>query len=361
SLPGFKVFHLQDLDFRSHFLLFREYLEELKNWSLLNPNHLPVFITINAKDGKYPELGLTEPLDFDAPAFKALDDTINKVFGPEKLLMPKNIKNGHENLEAAVTQGGWPELDATRGKFVFILDEKGVKMEQYLLNDPQLDQSVMFVDKKEGDPLAAIRIINDPIENHEYIQTLVKKGYLVRTRADADTREARKNDTKRRKMAFFSGAQLISTDYYLPDSTISTAYQVVFETGSYQRINPFFEGKWAGKGQLEEGLQAVVPLDPSEFFMADKKMVNFLLDVRTQQEVDEGIIPQATHIDFLKDDFEDKVVLLDKEKPILVYCKVGGRSAKASEKMLKLGFKKVYHLEGGMDDWKESGFPIENK
>jgi hypothetical protein len=85
----------------------------------------------------------------------------------------------------------------------------------------------MFTNAPEGHPANAIMIINDPIGQFEEIQRLVKAGYMVRTRADADTREARDNDTRRRAAAFASGAQAISTDYYMPATHFGNQYQVI--------------------------------------------------------------------------------------------------------------------------------------
>ena len=65
-----------------------------------------------------------------------------------------------------------------------------------------------------------------------------------------------------------------------------------------------------------------------------------LLDVRTPEEVAYGIIEGATVIDIYDSQFIEKVGKLDKEKPIVVYCAAGGRSAKAAMKLKDLGFKK---------------------
>jgi rhodanese-related sulfurtransferase len=82
-----------------------------------------------------------------------------------------------------------------------------------------------------------------------------------------------------------------------------------------------------------------------------------ILDVRTPDEWNEGIIEGATMANFYGSDFEAQLLKLDKEKPIAVYCKVGGRSGKAMAQMQKLGFKEVYNLDGGMDAWKGAGKP----
>ncbi|WP_456442415.1 rhodanese-like domain-containing protein [Psychroserpens sp.] len=78
-----------------------------------------------------------------------------------------------------------------------------------------------------------------------------------------------------------------------------------------------------------------------------------ILDVRTPEEVVEGIIPNAIHIDIFKGQgFIDDVQQFDKIKTYFVYCKVGGRSGQACAVMNQLGFKKTYNLLGGFSEWK---------
>jgi len=72
-----------------------------------------------------------------------------------------------------------------------------------------------------------------------------------------------------------------------------------------------------------------------------------VVDVRTPQEVAQGAIDGATNIDFRAADFNDQIAALDKEQPILVYCKSGGRSGKTADLLVKQGFTKVYDLDGG--------------
>lgn len=358
--PGFKVFHVQDIDFRSHSVLLKDCLNELKTWSMLNPRHLPIFITINAKDKNYPQQGFTEALPFDSRIFESLDEEIMEGLFRERLFLPKDLVNGYNSVEEAVLAGDWPSLEQIRGKFILILDEGDEKTAQYLEKDPLQEKNVMFVNVMEGNPAAAIRIVNDPIKNGEYIRELVDKGYMVRTRADADTREAKNNDTKRRDSAFASGAQLVSTDYYLPDPRWSGGYQVAFAPKKYVRVNPHLVEKEASWTEdLAEDFQGVIGLDPATFLAAEQKLEHILLDVRTEQEVNDGVIRSPIHIDFMNDDFEDRIRKLEKNKPVFVYCKVGGRSAKAVEKMKAIGFEKVYHLDGGIDAWSDMGLPVE--
>jgi hypothetical protein len=67
---------------------------------------------------------------------------------------------------------------------------------------------------------------------------MVKKGYMVRTRADSDTREARANDKSSFVAACASGAQIITTDYYYKSKFFTSDYVVSFENNTYIRKNP---------------------------------------------------------------------------------------------------------------------------
>lgn len=82
-----------------------------------------------------------------------------------------------------------------------------------------------------------------------------------------------------------------------------------------------------------------------------------LLDVRTPDEWNEGIIEGATMSNFYDEGFETSLSTLDKEKPVAVYCKSGGRSGKAMSIMNKLGFKEVYNLDGGIGAWNKASKP----
>lgn len=83
-----------------------------------------------------------------------------------------------------------------------------------------------------------------------------------------------------------------------------------------------------------------------------------IVDVRTNQEVDRGMIPNAIHIDFYSNDFEDGIDDLDKNMPVFVYCAAGGRSGKAMSMMKDKGFKEVYNLAQGYPSWVSAGFEV---
>ncbi len=82
-----------------------------------------------------------------------------------------------------------------------------------------------------------------------------------------------------------------------------------------------------------------------------------VLDVRTPEEWNEGIIEGAIMYNFYGDGFEDNLAKLDKEKTVAIYCLSGGRSGKAMRRMSELGFKEVYNLKGGINAWKSADKP----
>ena len=96
-----------------------------------------------------------------------------------------------------------------------------------------------------------------------------------------------------------------------------------------------------------------------EFDKLRKETNTVVLDVRTQREFSGGHIPGAINLDWNAGDFEKKAASLDKSKTYLVQCAVGGRSAKASEKMMSLKFTNVYNLEGGIKAWEKAVKPVE--
>jgi hypothetical protein len=245
SKPGFKVLHIPDIDFRSHVFTLKDALRELRAWSDAHPRHLPIPIMMNAKDVGIDAPGAVTPLKFDAAAFDAWDAEIRSALPPEKLITPDDVRGRYATLDAAVQAHAWPTIGAARGKFLFVLDEVGVKQQTYITGHPALRGRVMFVNAVEGQPEAAFRVVNDPVASFQYIQKLVRAGYLVRTRADADTVEARQNDGARMEAAFASGAQFVSTDYYLPDAVFGKGFRVGLPGGGVSRWNPVIPPPWA--------------------------------------------------------------------------------------------------------------------
>lgn len=236
--PGFKVLHAQDIDVRSTCPTWVTCLTEIRDWSDKNPEHVPILIMLNAKTGQSAYPDSIAALDFNEAAFDALDAETLKVFSRDKIIAPDDVRGGAKTLREAVVSFGWPSLIETRGKVFFALDEGQEKVQAYLRGRLSLEGLPMFVNSTstEADH-AAYFTINNPLRDQKIIQDAVKTGFIVRTRADANTFEARENSTARRDAAFSSGAQYVSTDYYLPRLDFSE-YTVKLPANSAARCNP---------------------------------------------------------------------------------------------------------------------------
>lgn len=239
--PGFKVFHVQDVDFGSTCATLVACLEEVKAWSDANPGHVPMMILIEAKDDPIDigaDLGFTVPITIGAAELDALDAEIRSVFDEEQLISPEDVQAGHDTLEDAILTDGWPTLGATRGKVMFALDNEDDVRDAYLDGHPSLSGRAMFASGEPGDSWAAFIKLNDPLEDGDRITDMVEAGYVVRTRSDGDTAEARSGETAQRDAALASGAQWVSTDYYLPDPDFDTGFVVGIPDGTPARCNP---------------------------------------------------------------------------------------------------------------------------
>lgn len=234
--PGFKVFHIVDLDFRSHCLTFKDGLKQLKTWSDAHPDHNPIFITLEPKDGTPKDPTLTVPEKFTAQTLDELDQNIREGLGTS-LITPDMVRGKYATLESAVLHGNWPTLKNARGKFIFVMDNTKEDRTLYIQGHPSLKGRVLFTNSEPGTPEAAMMILNNP--KNPQIKDLVKKGYIIRTRADSDTEQARANDKSDFVAACNSGAQIITTDYYLKSTHFKSDYVVNFESGNkYFRLNP---------------------------------------------------------------------------------------------------------------------------
>lgn len=83
-----------------------------------------------------------------------------------------------------------------------------------------------------------------------------------------------------------------------------------------------------------------------------------LVDVRTADEYSAGYIKNAINIDIKSESFMEGTVLLDKSKPVYLYCVKGGRSQKAAETLRDAGFSEVYNYKGGFGEWTKGGNTI---
>ena len=85
-----------------------------------------------------------------------------------------------------------------------------------------------------------------------------------------------------------------------------------------------------------------------------------LIDVRTPEEFKGNHLKGAQNICITSADFKEKVKILDKNKPVYVYCNRGGQSAQAAIALKELGFTKIYDMEGGILLWEENKLELSN-
>lgn len=248
--PGFKVLHIKDVDYNSTYNTFVQALQAVKNWSDKHPNHLPIFINIESKqDGpadnsQLSGFGFIPAPAWDDAAANALDEEIKSVFGPnlDKVLTPDRIRQQYSTLHDMVMNHAWPKLGDCRGKVVFAMEGNCVPF--YKNGHPSLKGRACFVYADPGTDEGAFLLMNDAVGQKDSITARVRDGYIVRTRSDAGTIEARTGDYSAMNAGFASGATIISTDYYRPDprgDSIGsgwTNFHVSFPNGELARKNP---------------------------------------------------------------------------------------------------------------------------
>jgi Phosphoinositide phospholipase C, Ca2+-dependent len=240
--PGIKVLHVQDYDYRTTCLTLVACLRDIKRWSDDHPGHVPIAILLELEDAALPpQIPATVPLPWTSERMDAIDAEIRTVFRRSRIVAPDDVRGSRGTLEAAVLDGAWPALADSRGKVLFLMDNGEPYRSLYLAGHPALRGRLLFTNSVPGQPDAAFIKENDPTgANRDRIRDEVRRGYVVRTRADADTREARSGDTRRRDQALGGGAQWISTDYPAPGiaARFGSGYYVRLPNERPARCNP---------------------------------------------------------------------------------------------------------------------------
>jgi hypothetical protein len=219
--PGFKVMHVLNVDQRSSCHTFIACLATIRSWSMQHPQHVPIFILVETKQSRPgTPASPNGPEQFTSATFDALDAEIRSVFSPTEMITPDQVRGSYATLFEAIQSGekgstdkkagGWPTLAQSRGKVIFLMDQRPVEA-IYTDGHPSLRGRVIFTNATPGAPDAAFTEENSGTK--EEIDALAKQGYLIRTRTDDGTEEARSNDRTRAELALSSGAQMLSTDY----------------------------------------------------------------------------------------------------------------------------------------------------
>jgi hypothetical protein len=249
SKPGFKVMHVQDLDQQSNCQPLTACLTIVREWSKAHSQHLPIFVLVETKQGKPLNIPhATTPEPFTAETFDALDREIRSVFSPGEMITPDDMRGSYATPNEAALAGAWPTLEKARGKVIFLMDQRSAGP-LYLEGHANLRGRVLFTNAAPGQPDAAFTEMNDGTEQE--IAALVRQGYLVRTRTDADTKEGRSGSTVRRDHAMASGAQILSTDYPKAEPARWTGYSVSFAGGAMARCNPVASNAACVDAELE--------------------------------------------------------------------------------------------------------------
>ena len=103
-------------------------------------------------------------------------------------------------------------------------------------------------------------------------------------------------------------------------------------------------------------VETVAPTEAADVIAAETDEV--VLDIRTPEEYNEGIIEGAVNIDFYADDFAVQLDSLDKDAHYVVYCRSGNRSGQANSTFEELGFTNVTEIDGGIANWYNEGLPV---
>ena len=190
--PGFKVLHSPDFDYRTTAPTLVDALHQVRSFSKIHPDHVPILILIELKH-KVVGPSLIQTIRFDEKLLDEVDAEIRSVFRDDEMLIPDHIRGDHHTLRDALNDSGWPTLDECRGRVWFALDNTGIERTLYLSNHPKLQNRVMFVSSPKGDPNAAF--IKDQ-QSSESIRPDRRRSRIRPDRANAGRYSHASSETK---------------------------------------------------------------------------------------------------------------------------------------------------------------------
>ncbi len=251
---GLRVYHNQ-YDSGTTCPTFQQCMETLLTWSKSNDQHHPVMIWVEPKDWAEQAAEITTTVELSG-ILEEIESEISEFWPRNKTITPDDVRGEYSTLNDGMMDDGWPFLDESRGKAIFVLLATGGMRDLYLENYPGLKDARMFTmfspenlsDLINEDTSAIISLV-DPIENWELISSLVQEGYIVRTRADVGGEEADNNDKSRFEAALSSGAHTIVTDY--PGPVEELDYWIEIPEGNPSRCNPVTAPIWCDSSALE--------------------------------------------------------------------------------------------------------------
>ncbi|GAB2676957.1 phosphatidylinositol-specific phospholipase C1-like protein [Kribbella swartbergensis] len=256
--PGIKVLHWADFDYGTTCSTFVKCLTQVKDWSAANPGHAPIIIQLELKqsDPRLVAAGGVKAPPWDAGQLDTVDREIRSVFSDQQLLSPDDVRRPGLTLEQSVLTKGWPTLAESRGKVLFFFDNggPGAIRDTYRAGKPNLEGRAVFTRGPEGEPDAAVTMVNDPRgANSAEIERLVEKGYIVRTRSDEPMSTVLNGELSRVGVALDSGAQMVTTDF--PVAGMAARYNSDFVAklpgDTAVRCNPVSAPTWC-RGNVSE-------------------------------------------------------------------------------------------------------------
>ncbi|MEC8548612.1 MAG: Ca2+-dependent phosphoinositide-specific phospholipase C [Candidatus Thermoplasmatota archaeon] len=233
---GLRVYHNQ-YDSGTTCPTFENCMNTLLEWSNANPNHHTTFIWIEPKDWPEQSMDITTTVQMSG-ILDEIESEITQFWPRNKTITPADVQGNYPSLSDALANEGWPLIEDSRGKAIFVLLATGGMREIYLEDYFPIGRMFpMFTSQDDSPSYAqAIFSLTDPIGDGDEIERLAAEGYIVRTRADSGGEEADNNDTSRLEAALSSGAHSISTDY--PAKVESIEYWVEIPGGTPSRCNP---------------------------------------------------------------------------------------------------------------------------
>lgn len=232
-----RVYHIVGIDPGTSCELLSDCLTQIRDWSLAHPRHHLIVVLIEPKDDIatiFADIGQDPKQsgeDLWAGQIATLDPVIADVFEPRHLLTPTSFRarSAAPTVRESLENRGFPTLAETRGKVALVLNDTSAQRAEYRA----AGEGLMFVFGEVGDDDVAFVKADDPRSNPARIRDAVTRGYVVRTRADADL----EIDIERRDAALSSGAQLVTTDFP-HQSPPESGYGVWLDGGAPSRCNP---------------------------------------------------------------------------------------------------------------------------
>lgn len=204
-----EVYHVASLDSTTSCTTLKICLEILRNWSDNNPDHIPIFVWIELKQGA------AGGLPFDRKEhFELVDTVIRDSLGTDKIISPDDITDSGQTLRESIRSSGWPSLKKARGKFLFMLDFHPNTKKLYLDEKAGLAGRIMFPRASKDDLMSPWAVVakTDPGPFHD---SAIENNFLVSANI-CSANLASEVCKERLTNAIEAGTQLLMDDILAP-------------------------------------------------------------------------------------------------------------------------------------------------